>query len=149
MNRAIASTLAAAALTLAIALPALAAPPFVLVDIVVTCESDGVPVDVRIPEAPPGQARQAIAEGFRTIECDPGTRELIFGTRPVTFASICAGLGGIVDDSGFCVFMDVKWSEFRQALSAFGSHCRGQIVWIWGTDGLGESKVKCSVLPEA
>ena len=149
MNRAITSALAALALTLAIAVPALAAPSYVLVDISVTCQSDDGPIVERVPDAPPGQARQAIAEWFRTTDCDPGTRDLSFETRPVTFGSICAGLGGIVDDSGFCVFMKLKWSEFRQALSAFQSHCRGQVVWIWGTDGLGASKVKCSVLPEA
>ena len=99
MNRAITSALAALALTLAIAVPALAAPSYVLVDISVTCQSDDGPIVERVPDAPPGQARQAIAEWFRTTDCDPGTRDLSFETRPVTFGSICAGLGGIVDDS--------------------------------------------------
>ena len=115
MNRAITSARAAAALTLAIAVPALAAPSHVLVDISVTCQSDDVPVVGRILDAPPGQARQAIAEWFRTTDCDPGTRDVSFEREPVTFGSICAGLGGIVDDCGFCVFMNLKWSEFRQA----------------------------------
>jgi hypothetical protein len=96
MNRAITSALAAAALTLAIAVPALAAPSYVLVDLSVTCQSDDGPVVGRILDAPPGQARQAIAEWFRTHDCDPGTRDLSFDTRPVTFGSICAGLGGTV-----------------------------------------------------
>jgi hypothetical protein len=143
MNRAITSALAAAALTLAIAVPALAAPPFVLEDIGVTCQSDGGTVVDRIPDAPPGQARRAIAEWFRTNDCDPGTRDLSFETRPVTFGSICAGLGGTVVGE-FCLFDAPKWSDFRQALSAFQSLCRGQIIWIWDT-GTGESKVACSV----
>jgi hypothetical protein len=135
--------LAAAALTLAIAVPALAAPPFVLVDIVVTCASADGPIEAVIPAAPPGQARRAIAEWFRTNDCDPGTRDLSFETRPVTFGSICAGLGGTVVDE-FCLFDAPKWSDFRQALSAFRSLCRGQIIWIWDTE-TGESKVACSV----
>ena len=94
MNRAITSALASAAFTLAIAVPALAAPSYVLVDIGVTCQDDDGPVEGRILDAPSGEARRAIAEWFRTNDCDPGTRDLSFETRPVTFGSTCLGLGG-------------------------------------------------------
>ena len=145
MNRAITSALAAAALTLAIAVPALAAPPYVLVDIGVTCQNADGPVEGRILDAPPGEARRAIAEWFRTNGCDAGTRDLSFETRPVTFGSTCLGLGGTYTASPemTCEFLAPQWTDFRQAKAVFASLCRGQIIWIWDT-GTGESWVACS-----
>jgi hypothetical protein len=147
MKRAITSALAAAALTLAIAVPALADPPRVLVDIIVTCQSADGAVEGRVPDGPPGETRRAIAEWFRTNDCQPGTKDLSFGTRAVTFGSICLGLGGDYNaypSGATCDFVAPTWTDFRHAWSVFASHCRGQILWAWD-NGDGSSWVACTV----
>jgi hypothetical protein len=70
------------------------------------------------------------------------------GTLDDTFESHCLGLpgtytGGTDSLTEKCDFDAPKWSDFRKALVAFQSLCRGgEIAWIWDTTS-GESAVLC------